>query len=492
MAETSFKKLPEVLSSLKTAAPSERPQAFLLHGEELLYKRALAQLLDALLPGGERARTAGCEPVDGGSEAIRDAVNRANTYALMPGAKVVLVQESRIFYGKENDGRLLEKVRDAAQGGDFKKASRWFMDLLGRRQMSLEDMSHEKGRTAVFPDMDTGGNTDWLGQLVDHCRSAGLTVSSSGRPDQILQAAIEKGFPANNFLVLTTDLVDKRRTLFKCFKDKGVVIDCAVPKGDRKADRDIQQQVLKERMGAMLKAAGKKMDPDAFAALYEMTGFDLRAFCGNVEKLVLYAGDRTTITAKDVGAVLSRSRQDPVYAFTGALTDRKMEEALVLLDAVLRAGLHPLQVFTAAVNQFRKLMVVKCFLRSPEGGCWKSAMAYNAFTAVVLPAMVRYDDGMRAAAEKEKLDGARKKGKRQVQEDLLTAANPRNPYPLYLTLKKADQFSLEELEAIYLHLGDMDLALKRSARPAKRVLEDMILFVCRPRLVAPTEGRRYA
>ena len=44
-----------------------------------------------------------------------------------------------------------------------------------------------------------------------------------------------------------------------------------------------------------------------------MTGFDLRTFINNLEKLIAYTGERKNITKDDVKSVLERTRIDPIY-----------------------------------------------------------------------------------------------------------------------------------------------------------------------------------
>ena len=498
MPEITYKDLETHLKKIIESSGVHSPQAYLFFGEELLYKKAFGLFLDSLIPPADRAT--GCEPVDGAPEGIRDAINRLNTYAMLPGNKIIAVQESRIFYGNQEKDKLIDKAKEAFQREDIPKAAKYILSLLGQHQLSLDDMTQQENFSALLPDEGLSSETNWLQEVVRYCVDQELRVPSSDRPDQTLMAAIEKGFPRGNYLVLTTDMVDKRRALFKCFRDKGVVVDCSVPKGDRRADRLIQEEVLRNRMTAVLKKSRKRMASQAFALLHEMTGFDLRTFSNNLEKLVLFAGERPEITEDDVKAVLERSKQDPIYAMTGAVSDRNPAQSLKLLDSLLQGGMHPLQVFTAIVNQFRKLMLVKNFTRSSYGREWQSAMPYNGFTARVLPAMTAYDqvlvdmlsewDEMLGGDEIEGIpvDGGGKKKKnkkrknrqkRKLPEDLLVAANPKNPYPIYLTLKKADNFSMEELTDLYISLSDTDIKLKRSALDPKLVLEEIILRICR-------------
>lgn len=494
MPEITYKELNTYLKKIKESFGADVPRAYLFHGEELLYKKALDIFLDSLMPPGDRMT--GYEPVDGAPENIREAISRANTYAMLSGKKIVAVQDSRIFYGDQEKDKLIEKAKEAFQREDMPKAAKYVLGLLGRHQLLIEDMTHEKGLSDLLANTGVEADTKWFQEIIRYCIEQGLSVPSSDRPDTILSAAIEKGFPGDNYLVLTADLVDKRRALFKCFRDKGMVVDCSVPKGDRRADRIIQEEVLRNRMETILEKHRKSMSPGAFSLLHEMTGFDLRTFSNNLEKLVLFVGERPGITEDDVKAILERSRQDPIYALTGAISDRNPEQSLKLLDSLLQTGLHPLQVFAAIVNQIRKLVLFKYFARSPYGGKWQSAIPYNGFVTDVLPAMTAYDqrlvellsewDGLINDDETEgapadnggKKPQKTKHRKRKVAEDLLVAANPKNPFPIYSTLKKTDHFSMAELVNFYIDLSDTDIKLKRSAMSPKLILEDLILKIC--------------
>ena len=76
------------------------------------------------------------------------------------------------------------------------------------------------------------------------------------------------------------------------------------------------------------------------------------------DRNVELVGDRREITIADVESVLQRTKKDPIYEFTNALADRKPDPALFFLDSLLSSGIHPLQVFTALINQVRKLLLV--------------------------------------------------------------------------------------------------------------------------------------
>jgi len=493
MPEISYKDFDDHLKKVQESASGKHPQVYLFYGEELLYKKAYTSMLELLISPEER--DINCEPVDGAPESVRDAVNRVNTYSMLSGNKVVAIQESRIFYSNQEQSKLLEKAKEAFKREDTKKAAKYVLSLLGQHQLGLDDIKTKEDLQLLSKDEDMGENAEWILDVIDDCRENGLNVPTGDRPDQFLEAAIEKGFPEGNFLFLTTDLVDKRRTLFKSIREKGMVVDCSVPKGDRRADRQIQEAVLRNRAETILDGSKKDLTPPAFARLYEMTGFDLRTFSNNLEKLVLYVGDRTAITPEDVTDVLERSKQDPIYELTGAIADRDPALSLKLLDSLLQSGLHHLQVFAAIVNQMRKLLLLKAFVQSPQGRTWQPGMPYNAFTSRVLPEMEDYDQGIvqlltewedrlhpkELEMEEKERKPAKAKKKKKVQKvpaDLLTAANPKNPYPIYLSLKKTEKFQMEDLVNFYNLLGHTDMKLKRSPQDPKLVLEEIIIKIC--------------
>jgi DNA polymerase-3 subunit delta len=193
-----------------------------------------------------------------------------------------------------------------------------------------------------------------------------------------------------------------------------------------------------------------------------------------------------------VGSVLQRTKRDPIYELTNALADRRADSALFFLDSILSSGIHPLQVLTALVNQVRKLLLAKGFVKSPQGKDWQSACPYSYFQKQIVPAIVEYDRKLmdqldkwqtmlnaEAIAQKTGSSKKDKKTKYKATTDLLIAKNPKNPYPIYLLLKKSDGFSQNKLIGAVEVLGEADKKLKTSSQSPKLVLEEAILSICK-------------
>ncbi|MBW1850688.1 MAG: hypothetical protein JRJ15_04535, partial [Deltaproteobacteria bacterium] len=392
MPEIKYKALKAYLKKLKEGREANGfAPVYLIYGEELLYKTAFEMLLNALIPGPERSLN--YESIEGANENIHEALQRINTYSLLPDTKVVAICDAKIFYSKQNEGMLLEKAKEALEANNIGKAATYFLSLLGRMNLTYDDVQKPERHKTLKLDADRFGDSEWLDQIVAYCVEKNRPIPGGEDIAGTLAGAIENGFPKNNYLIVTTDMVDKRRRLFKTIRETGMTIDCSVPKGDRRADRMAQEAVLNERMRTVLDKTGKTMDESAYTALVEMTGFALRTFSNSLEKLVNYVGDRKEITAEDVQDVLERTKKDPLYDFTNAVTDKNTENALFYMDSLLSGGDvgHPLPLLAAISNQIRKLLILKDFTKTRHGRDWHANVTYANFKRHIMPAVQAFD-----------------------------------------------------------------------------------------------------
>jgi DNA polymerase-3 subunit delta len=392
----------------------------LLYGEEVLTKAALQSVLKFLMP--EPARHYSYEAWEGIPENVLTAVQCLNTYALLDRGKVVSLLDSPLFYA-------------------------------GQKGTSPPD-------------------------------SAGQETSSPGDAAEILMAALSDKFPDNHYLIMTAGAVDKRRKLYKVVENVGLVVDCSVPRGDRQADKVAQEAVLRDSMRTLLSKHKKIMETSAFAALCDLTGFDIRTFQNNLSKLIDYVGDREHITLEDISVALERTKQDPVYAFTNALSEKNVGSVLFYMDSLLSNGYHELQLLAAAVNLVRRLLVIKEMATTDAGDAWHAGMSYNAFRDRVMPLIQAHDTALKEqlADWDRSLSGDPKTAdapkKIPVGTDLLIAPNPNNAYPVYKLMQKAVTFHTEELQEALKILNRADGYLKSSGQPSRAIMIDAILKIC--------------
>jgi DNA polymerase III delta subunit len=304
-----------------------------------------------------------------------------------------------------------------------------------------------------------------------------------------LSNLVENGIPDDHILVITASSLDRRRKIFKALDTSGVIIDCTVSRGARKADLDDQRSVLQDIAKKILGRSGKTIDHNAFSSLVDRTGFDLDLFAQNLEKLIAYCAHRRQIATTDVQAIIRRDKKDPVFSLTNALLDKDAGQALFYLSSLFADGFHPLQILKSFENQVRKMLLVKAFLENysrSHPDIPFARMNFNMFTQQILPAVTAHDTRVKKQIESRQaiLAGCgdtppKKQAKKTpVSSDLLLAPNPQSPYPVFQIFDKSTKFSLHELCHALIALGDLDFALKSSSMEAVGGLENFVIVFC--------------
>ncbi|MCW7752888.1 hypothetical protein OOT00_02700 [Desulfobotulus sp. H1] len=434
---------------------------YLVHGESFVSDAVVDRIAGVL------GTPDSLEVLDGSRVRLRDALEEVNTFSLLSRGKVVVLQGARLFDTGSEAESLAEKAKKAVEKGNTKQAIPPFLRYLALKGMDLEALAgggRKKKKGA--------GEEEWMRVLAEICLEKGVKVPSSADEGELLVKALEKGFPDGHYLVISVDQVDRRRAIYKKLAAAVCVVDGSVPSGNRRQDREARDEMMRQCLVSVLGKAGKTIEPRGVGRLLELTGFDLRMLSANLEKLVDFAGDRPSITLKDVEDVLQRTRQDPIFVFTGAVADRNVPEALLSMIDLVKDGMHPLQILSALVNQFRKLLIAMDFLTSSSGKDWSRRMAYDAFVSRVLPSLLDHEEALRGL--RAEWIGTEEKGRKAT--DLSIAGNGKNPYPVYQILLRAERFEKEELIAAMGMLAEADLRMK-SGLDGTGVLESVVIRI---------------
>jgi DNA polymerase-3 subunit delta len=81
-----------------------------------------------------------------------------------------------------------------------------------------------------------------------------------------------------------------------------------------------------------------KMDADAARELVDALGGDMMMVSGELEKLILYVGEKKRITLGDVETMVLAAKQRSLYELTDAISAKDRVKALTVLDALLSTG----------------------------------------------------------------------------------------------------------------------------------------------------------
>jgi DNA polymerase III subunit delta len=81
-----------------------------------------------------------------------------------------------------------------------------------------------------------------------------------------------------------------------------------------------------------------KVDADAARELVDSLGGDMMMISNELEKLILYVGEKKRITLGDVETMVLAAKQRSLYELTDAISARERTRALEMLDAILSTG----------------------------------------------------------------------------------------------------------------------------------------------------------
>jgi DNA polymerase III subunit delta len=91
-------------------------------------------------------------------------------------------------------------------------------------------------------------------------------------------------------------------------------------------------------LGDYCTAQGIKIDADGARELVDALGGDMMMISNELEKLILYVGEKKKITLGDVETMVLAAKQRSLYELTDAISSKDRVRALEILDALLSTG----------------------------------------------------------------------------------------------------------------------------------------------------------
>src|SRR6266496_953976 len=86
------------------------------------------------------------------------------------------------------------------------------------------------------------------------------------------------------------------------------------------------------------RGVGVKIDADGARELVDALGGDMMMISNELEKLILYVGEKKRITLGDVETMFLAAKQRSLYELTDAISAKERVRALEILDAILLSG----------------------------------------------------------------------------------------------------------------------------------------------------------
>ncbi len=438
-----------------------RAPIYLLHGDEYLAKEGAKAIVAALVRPGQESLSVETLTEDAG---VANLYGRLATPSLFGGTKVVVIHDSRAFVSGQSTAALAKKSRELWQAGDADRALRHFGQLLAAAgqgadflervvRVPLPDSAWEE----LF-DMEAEPEAQqWLQEMAARTLASppGAPPGPGAGAGRVYEEVLERGIPTDTVLVVTAEAVDERRALYKRIGAAGCVIDCGV-RSKRAWDTQMDPEAARAAIRARVQDAGKSIDPEAAACIVERTGSGMRGLESELEKILLFVGDRQRVAAADVLEVLSSSREASIFDLTNAVGERDAGRAVRALRSLLiQREPIPLMLNTLA-GEIRNLIIARTVMDGALKGALDPALTFPAFRARVLPRLEQ------AGADVEGV----------------AALRGMNPFRAFNLLRGAARFSMRELVAGLEAVHDADMALKTSGMPENLVLEPLLLRLC--------------
>jgi DNA polymerase-3 subunit delta len=377
----------------------------------------------------------------------------------------VVVHDTKAFVSRHNVGELFRKSRDAWRSDRPDAAVRQFAQALAAagldrgfaERAAAEGATPEHWKTLLEMEPDDESEA-WLREIAGRLATEGgePAGAGSGGAARMYEELLDRGLPPGSVLILTAEVVDQRRALFKRVKERGVVVDCGV-RGGKVGETQMRPEIARARIAERVSGAGKRIAAEAVAAIVDRTGFSVRALEMELEKVLLYIGERSEVRAADVLAVLSASREASIFDLTNALEGRDAGAAIRALRALATQREAAPSILGMMASTVRSLVLARCALDLRLDGRIDPQVSYGTFQARVLP---------RLAAEAGPDDGS----VRKIRE--------MHPFRAQNLLKAAGRFRLSELLAGLGAIHEADIALKTTGQPEGLILETLALALC--------------
>ena len=290
--------------------------------------------------------------------------------------------------------------------------------VLGRLRESLQTLPFFGSAKAVWVQ-----NCSFLGDE--------RTASTQAVSESLADLAQElKAFNWQNVrLLISAGKVDKRKTFFKTLEKLGRTETFAAWSLDDKnwtAEAEgSARRALRER--------DKQITEEALAELVNAVGPNSRQLANEIEKLILYVGDRPEVGQEDINAIITKNKQARAFALGDALGDRDLPRLLRRLDEELwemqfDSQKSEIGLLYGLITKVRVMIFLKEMLREN----WiKDGLDYTRFKSQL-----------------ERLPSD------QLPEDKRFNPLSMNPYVLYKAVPHSKRYSLEELvRAMDLLLG---------------------------------------
>ena len=438
---------------------------YLLHGAEAyLIEDSLDEMIEALAP--KNVRDFNLDIFSNPEVSVAEVLSIADTYPVMAERRVVVVKDPAFLGAKKqlDPMDIFYDSRESHRMGNLARSA-----ALLARALDLDPEEFAEGGTAFKRAIESfkSKNEDELSSedlefLEDTANSLTTkidvipAVSATSDLDRLLEYLENRPAPTTVLIFTVTSTLSSNRKVVKVISRVGKVISFGRFQQSRYVNRDPMYQMVV----AKLREHKKTIAPDAFIELQKKTGNDMRQTFDELDKLVTFVGEKQRIEKGDVEELVTRTSFDSIFNLTNAISQKSLPMALANLKSVMEKrekGAHTIVwIHVMLTRHIRLLLQAKLLL---ENGDLKPEMA-----------QMSSDAFQRNVYKKLPSDIV---GKLPDSKELNILKQ--HPYALHITLRQANDFTIQELVNAMGRLLEADIQLKTGRLTPELVIEMLVM-----------------
>ena len=264
---------------------------YVIVGEDTKLVDGLVDGIEATIDPGDRAFSVDRVYATEGGGAPVDIIASARTPSMLGGPRVVIVLRAERFFKPKRGGKKAEADDPGAVGGE------------------------ESGTSET---------------------SRGEEALDLAPIDDYLASPLE-----STTLVFVAADVDLTRRTSKKLKELAQFVECHGLETNSAADRREAINTVRSTIQNEMTQMGRSLEPAALQLLIDRTGLDITQLRGAIERLLLYAGEKKSITVDDVREVVGEHAFVDDWAVINAIGDGDAARALRALAQRFERGDSP-------------------------------------------------------------------------------------------------------------------------------------------------------
>ncbi len=182
-----------------------------------------------------------------------------------------------------------------------------------------------------------------------------VTKDLNQNTDQLLEF-IEK-YDGENLIVFEVfqNKLDERKKLTKTLKKNGQL----------KKVEQMSEEEIKKWIQSKLNDNFKDIKQDALNNMIELTGINFNIISQELDKLMLFLGDRPTINKDDMNQIINRSLEQNVFLLTEYIQKRQKNKAIQLVKDLINMKEEPIKLLALITSNYR--LYYQCKILSQKG-----------------------------------------------------------------------------------------------------------------------------